>query len=248
MYDYAGLPTLVLNEIFGYLSVKQRVKCKSVCGAWKEDVELREQMSDTLVLHLGPYPCNMRWTQTNNRGLMKFENSFEMKTLTILEHPLTRTLLKKTKKLAIVHFCKRILSPETSNIQPYLRYFRQCEEIDIKNYQLEGTLTFDLPKLKVLAINDSLFKKLALNCPSLEVLFWNSAVQKVHFQNTKKLKRLICYGWSARVSLNGKFRNSCNLRVKRFFNCRLSVLMLVPISMLKLHCPMDSVHPQTMIR
>ena len=57
MHDYSQLPTLVLNEIFGYLNVEE-VKCKPVCRTWKEEIELREKKNDTLVLHLGPYHWN----------------------------------------------------------------------------------------------------------------------------------------------------------------------------------------------
>ena len=205
MYDYSRLPTLVLNEIFGYLSVKERVKAKSVCRAWKEEIELREAKSDILVLHLGPYPWNMRWSETNKRRLMKFENSFQVKHLSTRE-PLASVLLKKTKKLAIVDFY-HVFSEETSNLQAFLGHFKYCEieEIEIRSFlKLGGTpLTFDHPKLKVLVIKDVLIQKLVLNCPSLEVLFWNRKLQEIHFQTPKKLKRLTCFGWPA--TLNGKF-------------------------------------------
>ena len=206
MYDYARLPTLVLNQIFGYLSVKERVKAKSVCRAWREEIKLREQMSDTLVLHLGSYRLNIRWTETNNKRPMKFENSFQMKNLDILKHPLTRSLLlKKTKKLAIVDFNVDVFNSQVSSIQPYLGHFDQCEEIEIRSVRSRGTLTFNLPKLKVLVVKDSSPVKLVLNCPSLEVLFWNQGVNEIRFQNAKKLKRLLCFGWPATVWLKGKF-------------------------------------------
>ena len=204
MYDYSRLPTLVLNEIFCYLSVKERVRCKGVCRSWRMEIELREQKSDTLVLHLGPYPWNMHWTQTNNRRLMKFENSLQMKRLKHLKHPMTRTLLKKTKKLATL-FSNNDSVEEASSILPYLRYFSHCEQIEFESLFIEGTLAFDLPKLKVLVINGSTVDKLVLNCPSLEVFFSNWKMKEVDFRKAKKLKRLICFGWPATVSLNGKF-------------------------------------------
>ena len=215
MYDYARLPTLVLNEIFGYLNVKERVKAKSVCRAWKEEIELREQKCDTLVLHIGPYRWNIRWNQTNNQGLMRFENSFQMKRLTFLGHPMTQLLLKKIKKLAIVDFKVDAFNQTISSFQPYLGYFDQCVEIEIRCSRPERKLTFDLPKLKVLVIidgpvdrigiNSSPVDKLVLNCPSLETLFWNWKVKEISFETPKNLKRLICNGWPATVSLNGKF-------------------------------------------
>ena len=206
MYDYSRLPTLVpvMDRILGYLSVKERVRCKGLCRSWREEIELREPKSDTLVLHTGPYPWNMHWTQTNNRRLMKFENSFQMKNISILDHPMTRALLEKTKKLAIVQLSRNDFVD--SNFEPYLGHFKHCiEEIEIRNFRLQGTLKFDLPKLKVLVINNCPADKFVLNCRSLEVLFWSRKVNEIRFQNAKKLKRLICFGWPATVSLNGKF-------------------------------------------
>ena len=203
MYGYANLPTLVLNEIFGFLSVKQRVRCKCVCRSWKAEIELREQKRDALVLHFGPYLWNVRWCETNNRRPMKFENSFEVKRLTFLKHPLTRSLLK-IKKLAIVQYCRNNFIQEAFNLQPYLIYLKHCEEIELRGLRLEPTLTFNLPKLKVLVLNNSPLDKLVLNCPSLEVLFWNQRVDEIHFQSVKKLKRLICFGWPAKVSPKDK--------------------------------------------
>ena len=205
--DYSRMPTLVLNEIFGYLSMKERIRCKAVCRAWKMEIELKEKARDTLVLHLGPYLRNARWKHTNNGGLMKFENSFQVKRLNFLQHPRTRTLLKQIKKLAIVNYHLGIMDSEIlqTNVHPYIRHFDQCEEIEIREFNLQDTLTFELPKLRALVIRDCPGAKLVVNCPSLELLFWNTPIQEVSFRNIKKLKSLFCCG--LRVSPNVKFPN-----------------------------------------
>lgn len=204
MHDYSRLPTLVMNEIFGYLSVKQRVKCKAVCRAWRQEIELRDKKKDTLVLHLGPYLWNQRWGHPNNRGLMKFENSFEMERLSLLKHPLTRALLKKTRRLAIVNYHSSI---EVPSIQPYIAYFDQCEEIEIQNFDLrtKGALTFDLPKLKVLVMRVTMIQRLVLNCPSLELLLSDWRFPEINIQRTNKLKRLFCCGWPTFVLPKDRF-------------------------------------------
>ena len=198
------LPTLVLNQIFGYLNVKQRTKCKLVCRVWKEEIELREQNSDTLIMHLGPFRWNMHWSQANNGGLMKFESSLDLKDLQSMQHLLNRPLLSSIKKLAILNFVRNPFEGDISSVQWYIGHLRQCEEIELLNFQLRGTLTFDLPKLRTLAIKDSPADKLVLNCPSLEVLFASSRIREIDFRSTKKLKRLICYGWPVKVSLRNK--------------------------------------------
>ena len=209
MYDYSRLPTLVLNQVYDYLSVKERIKCKSVCRSWKAEVELREKARDSLVLHVGPYLRNMRWICTNNRSLIKFENSFQVKHLSVLKHPMTIALLKKIKKLAIVNYHPVALNAEIAhtNVHPYLRYFDQCEEMEIRNFPLRGTLKFDLPNLKVLAIRCTELGNLVLNCPSLEVLFCSGQAEGIRFRSARKLKQLFCCCWS-QISLDkGRFEN-----------------------------------------
>ena len=202
MNGYADLPKLVpvMDTLLSYLNVKDRVKFKSVCRSWKAEIERREAKSDTLVLHCGPYLLNVRWNPASGRGLMKYENSFEMRTTSILDHPMTISRLQKIKKLAIVHVCQSLLTPVVGNIQnnmhAYLGHFEQCEEIELKNFLFQCPLVFNLPKLKVLVI-DSAVEELALNCPSLEVLCWTSLIPKILFHNLNKLKRLTCFSWPA---------------------------------------------------
>ena len=217
MYDYSKLPTLVLNQIFGYLSVKERIKAKSVCRSWRDEIKLREKRRNTLVLHVGPYLWNLRWSQTNNRGLAKFENSFEMKRLAFLKHPRTRSLLEKTKKLVLVkHYLGAFPDPDMKISTVHIGYFKKCEEIEIRNFDLQEKLIFDLPKLKTLVINDCVVDTLVLNCPSLEVLFFNTQLSEIDFQNAKKLRRFIGCGWPKKVSFVGK------LEALEYLNLKLS--------------------------
>ena len=202
MCDYAILPIKylpVMDKILGYLSVKEKENCKHVWPTWKVEIERREQKNDTLVLHSDPYPWNMHWSETNNGGLMKFENSFQIRAPSFLEHPLNE-LLQKIKKLALVNLFRN----ETNLTQACLDCFRNCEEIEIRSSVVQEALTFDMPKLRVLVLKDSstISVQLTLNCPSLEVLFWNQQVDGILFQSPKKLKRLVCFGWPASFSLS----------------------------------------------
>ena len=204
MYDYTKLPTLVLNEIFGYLSVKQRLRCRWVCRAWKEEIELREAQSDTLVLNVGPYLWNVRWSQTNNRSLMRFENSFEL-TATSLVRPVCRWLVWKTRKLAVVCSLFQVHQPELTQL--FFNCLKNCVEVEIRSFNLKGTLTFDLPYLKALVINDSPIDQLVLNCPSLELLSWNGRAAEINLQNVANLKRLIAFAWPVKFSFDGNFEH-----------------------------------------
>ena len=213
MCDYSSLPTLVLNEIFSYLSVREQVKCKSVCRFWKLEIELREKNRDSLVLYTGPYLWNIRWNPANGGRLMKFENSFEIEHPRILEQPSTRRLLKKTKKLAIVTQHMNVYNPELefAKFCLYFNCFSECEQIEIHNFRLSGMIIFDLPKLKTLVFRDcqdgrNSFK-LFLDCPSLEVLFLDTRVKEVLIKTPRSLKRLFCSGWSVKVSSDDKFES-----------------------------------------
>ena len=106
---------------------------------------------DALMLHVSPYLWNLRWNQTNNQRLAKFENSFEVKRLAFLKHPRTRSLLEKTKKLVLVkHYLDPVPNPNMKISTVHIRYFRQCEEeIEIRNFDLQEKPTFDLHYLSV---------------------------------------------------------------------------------------------------
>lgn len=217
MYDYSRLPSLVpvMDRICGYLHVRDRARCKCVCRSWREEIELREKKSDTLVLHVGSFNWNMRWGYTNNRGLMRYEHSFGLNQLTSLKHPLTRLLLKRIKKLAVISFHRNASQMEPIS-SAQIGYFDQCEEIELQNLEHENPLIFNLPKLRVLTIRENSVDKLVLNCPSLEVLFCNWKVDEIDLRNAKKLKRLICFSWPEKVLLDGKldcleYTSTCSL-------------------------------------
>lgn len=232
MYDYSELPTLVLNKIFGYLNVNGRIKCKSICRTWRKEIELLENQKDTLVLHVGRYLWNLKWT--NNGGLMKYENSFEMKHLTFLKSPLIKLLLKKTKKVAITMYHNLLYAEiELSDLSPYLSLFNHLEEIEIVNFNLKGAQTFDMPKLKHLVIKGSSVGKLVLRCPSLETLFWDNKVEELQFYRVKKLKRLTCFGWPKYVMSDDKLKGLEYLSLYTIRDERLSDRMLEYMPKLK---------------
>ena len=93
------LSTLALNAIFGYLSIKERIKCKSVCVRWQNEIELREKNNDTLILHFSKFHFNKKWS--NDRSLMGYENSFKIKSFEFLKHQLTKSYFKSIKRLSI---------------------------------------------------------------------------------------------------------------------------------------------------
>ena len=137
---------------------------------------------------------------------MRYEHSFGLNQLTSLKHPLTRLLLKRIKKLAVISFHRNASQMEPIS-SAQISYFGQCEEIELQNLEHENPLIFNLPKLRVLTIRENSVDKLVLNCPSLEVLFCNWKVGEMDLRDVKKLKRLICFGWPDKVSLNGKLEN-----------------------------------------
>ena len=139
------LPTLALNAIFGYLNCKERIKCKSVCVRWRDEIKLIDKNRESLLLHIGDYPINIKWSNTNNRRLIRHENSFETKDLKFLEHPFTRSYFENVKKLVIYN--STFL--DSKKFQQYINSFIKCEEIEIKGFESINKMLINLLKLRV---------------------------------------------------------------------------------------------------
>lgn len=215
--DYSKLPILVLDCISDYLSYKERVKCKAVCRGWRRAIEPRDKARQTLVLHVGPYLLNQKWSYSNQRRrLMGYANSFEIQSLNFLAHPLTRSSFKHIKKLCIFEYNDYLLLNTTvHNIRQGIDFLKQCEEIEILNLILPDKLVvFELPKLKVLVIKsgstDYLITSsglseisLMLRSPSLQVLVFACPVSKIDCRYPKSLKHIECIEWPSEFKTNG---------------------------------------------
>ena len=199
------LPTLVINAIFDYLSLKERIKCKSVCVQWRIEIELKDKNKEVLILHTDAYSLNRRWLYTNNRGLMRYENSFEMKSLDFLKQPFTRSYFKSIKKLAIFDFA--VTCFEIENFYQYINFFSKCEKIEINGVDTElDEMLINLPKLRVLAISHFAINKLIIDCPLLHTfIIYPLFCKEIIYKNPKPLKHLEAKNCFLNFKITGKF-------------------------------------------
>ena len=166
---------------------------------------LRDKKSESLILHFGRFPLNKKWSYTNNRDLMRYENSFEIKSLAFLKHQFTRAAYRSIKKLALLN---QNFNNEIENIHQFIKFFVRCEEIELTNFALMGHTIIQLPLLKIFAIKDCYIDTtLILDCLLLDVLIYLCiSPNEVIFNHSEQLKYLECRNlFSTNLKLNGKF-------------------------------------------
>lgn len=194
------LPILVLREIFSFLSVKERAKCRAVCRDWKQQVDWYDEGRDSLLFHTGLYSLNKHWSWTNRKGLVRIENSFEIRNFEFLKNAPTISKLKSLKRLKKIMLVDGQSFYRASDLlvfrelQNYLKAFEECEELEIEDFLLAGHTLIRLFKLKVLVLKMlKLYCKLEIDCPALEVLIvgvMDANNHEVTYKNLSNLKHL----------------------------------------------------------
>lgn len=124
------LPSSILKEILKYLTCRERVKCKSANRCLKKEIEKVEKEQDALVFNIGPYPLNRRWSYTNNRSLMKVENSFEIKDLSSIKRLMNFKFIKKIRKLYIQNYYT-VFSDSVTRPQQFVDSFSNLEHLEV---------------------------------------------------------------------------------------------------------------------
>ena len=141
-----SLPALVLNKIFRFLSVKERIKCEQVCLEWQKQIKAFDAERDSLMLHLGCYRPNKRWSWTNQQALVRVENTFEIDSIELLQDALNILELKNLKKVKLVNSSGIVSRCVLSEIHVYLAQFVDCEELEIEEFSL-GPCVIQMPRL-----------------------------------------------------------------------------------------------------
>ena len=216
MYSYSTLPSLVLDAIFSYLTFKERIKAKSVCRSWKDEIEYKDKRKDSLTFYFRFHPLNTQWSWSNNRGLIGVENSFEIKSLEFLRLPFTLNYFKNLKKINISNRLTFYTGPDrTQKPRNFINLFEQCEELEIYGFAFEGTTIFKLNRLRVLVFKTMYCESMKLHCPNLEVFICWSQVDKIEYKYPNKLNYIECYHYCLEFKLSAQFTN---LQTLNFFN------------------------------
>ena len=221
------LPSLVLDEIFSYLTFKEMIKGKLVSRRWMEEIELRERNRKGLVFHVGYFPINRPWVRTQK--LMKISNSIELKSLTVLSANSTKCYLKKNlvnlRRVQIVNAYTVFNNLPTNRFRQCLTTFDQIEELELDGLSFHGDTLIELPKLRSFALRKVEGDRLVLNCPLLELLIHNSQFKKTQNKHPDQLKYLQCFDCNYLSTLNTKLQN---LETLNFFdeNCNVKADLL----------------------
>lgn len=216
-----NLPVSVLNEVFRYLTVKERIVCKDVCLEWRKQVEDFDSKLDSVLLHLYHYPLNKRWCWTNQKGLVRVENSFEIDNFELFQDALNLLDLKNRnlKKIKLLNPKSVFSDCVILEIHNYLSQFVDCEELEIEDFSL-GPCVIQMPQLKVLVLKMCrLFCKLEIDCPMLEVLISWVDTEKDHqvtYKNMNNCRHLECTSHSLNFSPSSE--RFPNLESINFYN------------------------------
>ena len=202
MFDYANLPLLVLNEIFGYLSSKDKIKAKAVCANWKNAIKSKDQSTTSLICHIGPYQLNRKWCWS--KKMMNYGESFAIKDFEFFKRPLTRFYLKDLKRLNVFNYFTVFEAHYISELHTYFDFLTQLEELEISGVNL-GEPKFNLPELKVLVLNKVDADYLELNCPKLETFVLWGRVDRINYKCSAHLKHMQCSNYGLTFSRNTKF-------------------------------------------
>ena len=192
MYDYSTLPSLVLDQIFGYLDYKERIRAK-VCRRWKNEIEFKAKRNDNLIFYIGVYPMNRKWIWSNNKRLIKIENSFKIKKLDFLRSSYTLNHFRRLKKISIFNSVTLFDDMEVERPNEHVNLFGECEELEVYGFRFEGRTVFKLNKLRVLVIAEVGCEHLQLNCPKLEVFICLCNIPEIDYRYANKLKHIECF-------------------------------------------------------
>lgn len=216
-----GLPSLVVDEILSFLSLKETIRCKQVCREWKAEIERREKSRDSLVFHIGYFPTNRRWLISHE--LLRVSNSFELQSLEILKSSSAKRYLKQLNKLKKVHLVNTYTvfnNVLASRIHLCLVAFDQIEQFELKGMDFDGDAVIKLPKLKSLAIKQAQGNRLVLDCPLLELAILSGRFESTSIKHPDKLKHLECSDLHCLFTLKTKLKN---LEYLNFYDERSSV-------------------------
>ena len=164
-----NLPSLVLNEMFSYLSIQEKIRMKQVCRNWK--IELDNYNITKLCIHLDAYPLNLNWSYTNN--LISFSNTFQIKNSININLVIQR--FKNLKKLFIFQLtsfdnCKELIKR--------LDEFADLIQLEIYDVCFEAAC-LNLSKLKIISLKYSTFDQIELNTPALDTLICYEKITKI---------------------------------------------------------------------
>lgn len=200
------LPALVFSLIFEcHLSLKEQVRCTQVCRKWRAILDPFKRKR--LFLHVGPFPRRKR-SCTNE--IIRFQDSFEIKSIDFLRHPLTRSYFKRIKQLTVFNIyydSNQIEIPKT--LSKYLYYFQELECLELEGFSLANKSQLSLKNLKTLSLkNCQIQKPLELNLPNLQhFISWLVLSNNITFKHPNSIRSMQYYNHHRDCRFKATFEN-----------------------------------------
>ena len=184
-----NLPELVLDEIFSYLSLKDKIKLSLICSSWRNKIIFKNLNQDLIFCHFNnqPFPFNLKCSYSTN--LIKYENSIQIKNFKFLQSSFTRIYFRNLKKLYI--FNNEQFEIDIQNLGVCVNYFNRLELLSLTKLRLKEKTTINLANLKVLILKYvTITNQLDLNTCNLQEMICWCDITRICFRFPKKLIRL----------------------------------------------------------
>lgn len=200
------LPALVFSLIFEcHLSLKDQVRCTQVCRKWRTILDPFKRKR--LFLHFGPFPRRKR-SCTNEP--IRFQDSFEIRSVDFLRHRLTRSYFKRIKQLTIFNIYHDSNQLEIGKaLSKYLHYFQELDCLELEGFSLTNKSQLSLKNLKTLSLkNCRIQKPLELNLPNLEhFISWAVLLENVTFKHANSIRSMQYYNHHRNCRFKTTFEN-----------------------------------------
>ena len=209
------LPILVLQEIFSFLSLPERLKCKRVSKHWKFAVESAEGPR-SLCIYRGDFPCRVKWC---------FSESEVVPEDTVRSHPekfynlnSRIELFRDVQKLCFFSYV------DMSQFVNDLRLLKKLKVLMIEDYYIYHDYRLDTHSHDPLVFDSSRLEKLSFkycycrgNCPSIKsidfntpnlrsLIFWNEhygpmAEFPIEFRFPLTIRHLECIEFDSKLGV-----------------------------------------------
>ena len=210
------LPILVLQEIFSFLSLPERLKCKRVSKWWKFAVE-NTAGPQSLCIYRGDYPCRLKWCFSESEVIPEDTISSDPEKFCNLNSRIE--LFRDVQKLCFFSYV------DMSQFVNDLRLLKKLKVLMIGYYYIHhddyrrdthrhDPLIFDSKSLKKLSFK---YHYSGLNCQSIEsidfatsnlssLIFWNEhygsmAEFPIRFRFPLTIRHLECLEFDSKLSV-----------------------------------------------
>lgn len=158
-------------------------------------------------MHFGPFPWRKR-SCTNET--IKYQDSFEIKSIEFLRHSLTRSYFKRIKELTVFNVCGDSSPIEIrKSLNKYLYYFKDLECLELNGFSLTEKSQLNLKNLHTVALKNVYNQKhFELNLPNLQnFISWSLLLDNVSIKHPNSIRSMQYYNHHRDCRFKAIFEN-----------------------------------------